>query len=70
MSTESVVVGWHHSLNEHEFEQTPGESEGQGSLVHSCLWGCRVTRDLATKQQQNYVTTEKATERPFLALVL
>ena len=26
------MVGWHHGLNENEFEQTPGDSEGQGSL--------------------------------------
>ena len=26
------MVGWHHQLNGHEFEQTPGDSEGQGSL--------------------------------------
>ena len=30
--TEDEVVGWHHQLNGHEFEQTPGDSEGQGSL--------------------------------------
>ena len=30
--TEDEMVGWHHRLNEHEFEQTPGDSEGQGSL--------------------------------------
>ena len=29
------MVGWHHRLNRHEFEQTPGDCEGQGSLV-SC----------------------------------
>ena len=27
------MVGWHHLLNEHEFEQTVGDSEGQGSLA-------------------------------------
>ena len=27
------MVGWNHSLNGHEFEQTPGDSEGQGSLA-------------------------------------
>ena len=27
------MIGWHHGLNGHEFEQTLGESEGQGSLV-------------------------------------
>jgi len=30
---EDEVVGWHHKLNGHEFEQTPGDSEGQGSLA-------------------------------------
>ena len=32
--TENEVVGWHHQLNEHEFEQTLGDREGQGSLVY------------------------------------
>ena len=27
------MVGWHHQLNGHEFEQAPGDSEGQGSLA-------------------------------------
>ena len=27
------MFGWHHRLNGHEFEQTPGDGEGQGSLV-------------------------------------
>ena len=31
--TENEMVGWHHRLNGHEFEQTPGDSEGQGSLA-------------------------------------
>ena len=29
--TEDEMVGWHHWLNGHEFEQTQGDSEGQGS---------------------------------------
>ena len=33
------MVGWHHDLNGHEFEQTLGDSEGQGSLA--CTWGCK-----------------------------
>ena len=36
--TEDEMVGWHHWLNEYEFEQTPGESEKQGSL-HAALSG-------------------------------
>ena len=29
--TEDEMVGWHHRLNEHELEQAPGDTEGQGS---------------------------------------
>ena len=31
--TEDEMVGWHHQLNGHEFEQAPGDDEGQGSLA-------------------------------------
>ena len=31
--TEDEMVGWHHQLNGHEFEQAPGDGEGQGSLA-------------------------------------
>ena len=33
------MVGWHHRFNGHEFEQVPGESEGQQSLACCGLWG-------------------------------
>ena len=36
--TEDKTVGWHHRLNGHEFEQTPGDGEGQGSLAHAVQW--------------------------------
>ena len=49
--TEKEMVGWHYRFNGHEFEQTPGDSEGQGSLVCFSSWGHRVRQDLATKQQ-------------------
>ena len=32
-AAEDEMVGWHHQLNGHEFEQTPGDSERQGSLA-------------------------------------
>ena len=32
------MVGWHHQLNGYEFEQIPGDSERQGSLVCYSLW--------------------------------
>ena len=37
--TEDEKVGWHHQINGHEFEQAPGDSEGQGSLVCCSQWG-------------------------------
>ena len=36
---ENEMVGWHHQLNGHEFEQTQGDSEEQGSLVCCNPWG-------------------------------
>ena len=39
--TEDEMVAWHHQLNGHEFEQTPGASEGQESLVCCSAWGCK-----------------------------
>ena len=35
------IVGWHHGLSAHDFEQTPGDSEVQGSLACGSPWGCR-----------------------------
>ena len=32
-TTEDEMVGWHHRLDGHEFEQAPGVSDGQGSLA-------------------------------------
>ena len=35
------MVGWHHKLNGHEFEQAPGDGDGQGSLANHSPWGCK-----------------------------
>ena len=52
-ATEDDMVGWHHQLNGHEFEQIPGSSEGRGSRACYSPWGSQwVRHDLATKQQQ------------------
>ena len=37
--TEDEMVGWHHWLDGHEFEQALGVGDGQGGLVCCCLWG-------------------------------
>ena len=38
-TTEDEMVRWHHQLNGHEFEQTPGDSKEQESLVCCGSWG-------------------------------
>ena len=40
-TTEDEMVGWHHRLNGHEFEQTLGDDEGQGSLACCSPWGSK-----------------------------
>ena len=40
---EDEVVGGHHRLNGHEFEQGPGGGDGQGSLVCCSALGCKVS---------------------------
>ena len=40
-ATEDEMVRWHHQLNGHEFQQTLGDSEGQGSLACCNPWGCK-----------------------------
>ena len=37
--TDDEMVGWHHRLNGHEFEHSPGDGEGQGSLACCSPWG-------------------------------
>ena len=38
-TTEDDMVGWHHRLDGHEFEQAPGVGDGQGSLACCSPWG-------------------------------
>ena len=50
---EDEMVGLHHQLSEHEFEQTLGDSGGQRSpIVLQSTGSQRVGHDLATEQQQ------------------
>ena len=42
---EDEMVEWHYQLNEHEFEQTLGDSEQQARLVCCSPWGCRLGHD-------------------------
>ena len=40
-TTEDKMVGWHHQLNGHEFEQALGFGDGQGGLACCIPWGCK-----------------------------
>ena len=48
--TEDDIVGWHHQLNGHEFEQPLGVGDGQVSLVHYSPWG---HKELDTTERLN-----------------
>ena len=48
--TEDEMVGWHHGLNGYEFEQAPGDGDGQESLVCCSPWG---RKELNTTEQLN-----------------
>ena len=56
-ATEDEMVRWHHWLNEHEFEQTPGDIEEQGSLRCCSPWGHKEL-DM-TEQLNNKKNVEK-----------
>ena len=49
---EDEMVRQYHQLNGHEFEQTPGDSGGQGKLA----WSQRVRYNLVTEQEHYYIT--------------
>ena len=51
------MVGWHHQLNGHKFEQTLGDSGGQRSLACCSPWGCKeldTIQRLNNEQQYTY----------------
>ena len=48
------MIGWHHQLNGHEFEQAPRDSEGQGSLACCSPWG-RKESDTTERLNKNYL---------------
>ena len=56
--TEDEMVGWHHWLNGHAFKQTPGDSEGQGSLACYSPWG---HKELDTTERLNWTGPSSCT---------
>ena len=53
------MVGWHHRLHGHEFEQALGDGEGLGSLACCSPWGCKgldMTEQLNNSNHSPYIT--------------
>ena len=53
------MVGWHHRLNGHEFEQTSGDGEGQGSLVCCSPWGRKESDMIEHTTTLEFLSSEK-----------
>ena len=58
------MVGRHHRLNGHDFEQTLGDNEGQGSLAYCCPWG---RKELVTTQRMNNKSTNMLSSNPSIS---
>ena len=52
------MIGWHHQLNEHEFEQAPGDGEGQGTLCSP--WRHKGSDTTEPLNNNNYSTQLKS----------
>ena len=59
-TTKDEMVGWHHWLNGHEFEQTPGVGDGQGGLACCSPWGLK---ELDTTEQLNWTETKSSSKQ-------
>ena len=55
-TTEDEMVGWHHQLDRHEFQQSPGVGEGQGSLVCCSPRGLKESTQLSDWTRTTTVT--------------
>ena len=56
--TEDEMVGWHPQLDGHEFEQAPGDGEGQGSLACCSPWGLKQSDMTEQLNNKFYILAE------------
>ena len=59
--TEDKIVGWHHQLNGHEFEQSPGDGEGQESMACCSPWGLKVLDRIEQDSVNNRIVVDWTT---------
>ena len=73
-TAEDEMVGWHHPRNGHEYEQTLGDTEGQGNPVDCSPRGRKQSDDVATEQRRttrsaNRVSGQSLTPRTYEELL-
>ena len=68
-ATEDEIVGWYHYVNGHEFKQTLGDGEGQGSLACCSPWGCKDTTERLSNSNNLcfYISTYLLTHQNILS---
>ena len=66
--TEDEMVAWHYRLEEHEFEQAPGDGDGQGSLACCSSWG-RKESDMTEQQNWTELNTQQHFDTPWVSLL-
>ena len=59
--TEDEMLGWHHRLDGHEFEWTPGDGDGQGGLAFFSPWG---RKELDTTERLNWTDSKGSNFSP------
>ena len=57
--TEDEMAGWHHRLDGHEFQQTLGDGEGQGSLACCSPWGRNESDTIEQPNNKNIASLEE-----------
>ena len=67
--TEDEMAGWPHQLNGHEFKQTPGVGDEQGSLVFCSPWGRKESDRTEQLNNEKVVKKNKSTEKKYSGLV-
>ena len=69
--SENEMIGWHHQLNGHQFEQSLGDSEGKGSLACYSPWCHKESDDLVTEQpQKTFPGIRKAMYTHFISRIM
>ena len=58
------MVGWHHQLNGHEFEQSPGAGEGLGSLACCSSWDHRESDTIECLNNRDLVVHDYVMKSP------